>query len=133
MLIIPAENSVDWRKPPWVTLGLMLACVLVFLFYQGDDDRKMQAALEQYLETDLLVLEAPAYEDYLEREVRFEERQERLQDLQEFQSLRQDNEEVWQALALLTDRDFYQYLQDNESLIWTPAERRYWLEHRSAV
>jgi len=133
MLIIPAENSVDWRKPPWVTLGLMLACVLVFLFYQGDDDRKMQAALEQYLETDLLVLEAPAYEDYLEREVRFEERQERLQDLQEFQSLRQDNEEVWQALTLLTDRDFYQYLQDNESLIWTPAERRYWLEHRSAV
>jgi carbon starvation protein CstA len=29
MLIIPAENTVNWKRPPWVTLGLMLACLLV--------------------------------------------------------------------------------------------------------
>ena len=60
MLIIPAENAVNWKRPPWVTLGLIMACLLVFLFYQGGDDRKFEAALEDYLESDLLALEAPA-------------------------------------------------------------------------
>jgi len=133
MLIIPAEKSVDWRSPPWVTLGLMLACLLVFLFYQGDDERKMQVALEQYLGTDLLALEAPAYEDYLEREIRFQDNQQRTRDLEKFRSLRENDEALWQAVALLTDRRFYQYLQQNAELIWTPAERRYWLEHRSTI
>lgn len=133
MLIIPAENSVDWRRPPWVTLGLMLACLLVFLFYQGDDDRKMRVALEQYLSTDLLALEAPAYEEYLEREIRFQDSQKRMQDLEKFQSLRENNEKLWQAVTLLTDRPFYQYLQQNDELIWPPAERRYWLEHRTTI
>ena len=133
MLIIPAENSVDWRRPPWVTLGLMLACLLVFLFYQGADDRKMQVALEQYLGTDLLSLEAPAYEDYLEREIRFQESRQSQQALERFHSLRDNNERLWLAVTLLTDRDFYQYLQQNNQLIWTPAERRYWLEYRTTI
>ena len=133
MLIIPAEKSVDWRSPPWVTLGLMLACLLVFLFYQGDDERKMQVALEQYLGTDLLALEAPAYEDYLEREIRFQDNQQRTQDLEKFRSLRENDEALWQAVTLLTDRRFYQYLQQNAELIWAPAEHRYWLEHRSTI
>ena len=63
MLIIPAENTVNWKRPPWVTLGLMLACVLVFLFYQGDDSQTLEQAVAQYLEADLQALEAPAYED----------------------------------------------------------------------
>ena len=133
MLIIPAENSVNWRKPPWVTLGLMMACLLVFLFYQGDDDRKMRVALEQYLDTDLLALEATAYEDYLERQIRFEDNTGRVRDLERFESLRRDNERLWQAVTLLTDREFYRYLQDNAGLIWAPADRRYWQEYRSTI
>lgn len=85
MLIIPAENAVNWKRPPWVTLGLIMACLLVFLFYQGGDDRKFEAALEDYLESDLLALEAPAYEDYLQREIQFEGSQQRVLELQEFQ------------------------------------------------
>ena len=133
MLIIPAENSVNWRKPPWVTLGLMMACLLAFLFYQGDDDRKMRVALEQYLDTDLLALEAPAYEDYLERQIRFEDSTSRVRDLEQFESLRRDNERLWQAVTLLTDRQFYRYLQNNAELIWSPADRRYWREYRSGI
>lgn len=133
MLIIPAEKSVDWRRPPWVTLGLIMACLLVFLFYQGGDDRKMRVAIQQYLGTDLLTLEAPAYEDYLEREIRFQNSQQRTQDLEQFRSLRESDETLWQAVTLLTDRGFYQYLQHNNHLIWTPAERRYWLEYRTRI
>lgn len=133
MLIIPAENTVNWKRPPWVTLGLIMACLLVFLFYQGGDDRKLEAALEDYLEGDLLVLEAPAYEDYLQREIQFKGNQQRVLELREFQQLQENNEKLWQAATLLLDREFYQYLQQNQNLIWAPAQRNRWLEQRSAI
>ena len=133
MLIIPAENAVNWKRPPWVTLGLIMACLLVFLFYQGGDDRKFEAALEDYLESDLLALEAPAYEDYLQREIQFEGSQQRVLELQEFQQLQENEEELWQAVTLLLDREFYQYLQQNLDLIWAPAQRNLWLEQRLAI
>lgn len=133
MLIIPAENSVNWKRPPWVTLGLILVCLLVFLFYQGGDDRKLESALDQYLEQGLLALEAPAYEDYLQREIRFEGGQQRVLELQEFQQLREQDNELWQAATLLLDREFYQYLQNNRDIIWAPAERSRWLEQRGAI
>ncbi|HBM50753.1 MAG TPA: rhomboid family intramembrane serine protease, partial [Marinobacter sp.] len=130
MLIIPAENAINWKRPPWVTLGLMMACVMVFLFYQGADDRKLDAAIEQYLDGNLLALEAPAYEDYLQREIRFEADQQSVLELQEFQALREQDEQGWQAVTLLFDRDYYQYLQDNRDLIWSVAERNQWSEQR---
>lgn len=133
MLIIPAENSVNWKRPPWVTLGLILVCLLVFLFYQGGDDRKLESALDQYLEQGLLALETPAYEDYLQREIRFEGGQQRVLELQEFQQLREQDNELWQAATLLLDREFYQYLQSNRDIIWAPAERSRWLEQRGAI
>jgi membrane associated rhomboid family serine protease len=133
MLIIPAENAVNWKRPPWVTLSLMMGCLLVFLFYQGGDDRKFEAALEQYLEADLLALEAPAYEDYLQREIRFSGDAQSVLELQEFQQLQEDNEIFWLAATLLVDREFYQYLQENRDLIWAPAERSHWLEQRVAI
>ena len=133
MLIIPAENAINWKRPPWVTLGLMMACVMVFLFYQGADDRKLDAAIEQYLDGNLLALEAPAYEDYLQREIRFEGDRQSVLELQEFQALREQDEQGWQAVTLLFDRDYYQYLQDNRDLIWSVAERNQWSEQRSAI
>ncbi len=133
MLIIPAENAINWKRPPWVTLGLMMACVMVFLFYQGADDRKLDAAIEQYLDGNLLALEAPAYEDYLQREIRFEGDRQSVLELQEFQALREQDEQGWQAVTLLFDRDYYQYLQDNRDLIWSVAERNQWSEQRGAI
>src|SRR5690554_2498341 len=133
MLIIPAENAINWKRPPWVTMGLMMACVMVFLFYQGADDRKLDAAIEQYLDGNLLALEAPAYEDYLQREIRFEGDQQSVLELQEFQGLREQDEQAWQAVTLLFDRDYYQYLQDNRDLIWSVAERNQWSEQRGAI
>ena len=133
MLIIPAENSINWKRPPWVTLGLIMACLLVFLFYQGGDDRKLESALEQYLSGNLLALEGPAYEDYLQRAIRFEGDSQRALELQAFQELQENNEALWQAVTLLLDREFYQYLQDNRDLIWAPAERVQWQQQRSAI
>ena len=133
MLIIPAENAIDWKRPPWVTLGLMLTCVLVFLFYQGGDDRKLKQAVEQYLDSDLLMLEAPAYQDYLERLIQIEGDNDRVLQLRQFQQLQEDGQDFWQAASLLMDREFYQYLLANQDLIWSPADRDRWSGVRADI
>ena len=130
MLIIPAENAINWKRPPWVTLGLIMACLLVFLFYQGGDSRKLEQAVEQYLAADLYELEAPAYEDYLQRQIQFQGEESRVYELQQFQQLRQENENFWLAINLMMDREFYQYLLQNRDVIWAPAERAHWQEQR---
>ncbi|WP_417529926.1 rhomboid family intramembrane serine protease [Marinobacter lipolyticus] len=133
MLIIPAENAVNWRQPPWATLGLIVTCLLVFLFYQGGDSRLMEGAIEEYLASDLPELEAPVYEDYLQREIRFEGESERILELRDFQRLRESGEEVWVAVSLLVNPEFYQYMRENRELLWAPADRQQWLEQRTAI
>lgn len=133
MLIIPAENSVNWKRPPWVTLGLMLTCLLVFTFYQGGDNRLIEQAVEEYLESDLQTLEAPVYEDYLQRQIRFEGDEERVYELQNFQQLRQEGGDLWVTYSLLSDREFYQYMLENRDLLLAPAERRRWMEQRGDI
>ncbi|WP_309044600.1 rhomboid family intramembrane serine protease [Marinobacter sediminicola] len=133
MLIIPAENAINWKRPPWVTLGLMLTCMLVFLFYQGGDSRKLEQAVSEYLDAGLHQLEAPAYEDFLQREIRFEGQEDRVFELQQFQKLREEGEDFWLSASLLMDREFYQYLLQNSDVIWAPAERRHWLEQRVLI
>ncbi|MFL1468170.1 rhomboid family intramembrane serine protease [Marinobacter sp. HN1S83] len=133
MLIIPAENAVNWRRPPWVTLGLILTCLLVFLFYQGGDNRLLEGAIDEYMASDLIELEAPVYEDYLQREIRFEGESERILELQEFQQLQESGEDVWVAVSLLVNPEFYQYMRENRELLWAPAERQQWLAQREAI
>ncbi|MFL1456255.1 rhomboid family intramembrane serine protease [Marinobacter sp. GN3S48] len=133
MLIIPAENAVNWRRPPWVTLGLILTCLLVFLFYQGGDSRLLEGAIDEYLASDLIELEAPVYEDYLQREIRFEGESERILELQDFQQLQESGEDIWVAVSLLVNPEFYQYMRENRELLWAPAERQQWLQQREAI
>jgi membrane associated rhomboid family serine protease len=133
MLIIPAEKKLDWKHPPVVTLGLMLACLLVFVFYQADDVRLQARAVERYLESDLQSLEAPLYETYLRRQIRLEGKADRVHELQDFQDLQAQHEDLWVALTLLMDREFYQYLQEEQDLLWAPRERQLWAQQRGAI
>ncbi|MDI9244015.1 rhomboid family intramembrane serine protease [Marinobacter sp. CHS3-4] len=133
MLILPVEKSVNWKRPPWMTLGLMLTCLLVFVFYQGDDNRLANEAIEAYLESDLQALEAPAYEDYLQRKIRLDGEQSRVEQLQNFTQLREQGEDFWIAASLVFDAEFYNYLLANRSVIWAPEQRRTWMEQRSEI
>lgn len=132
MLIIPFERNLDWRRPPWMTFALMLACFLVFVFYQGKDPRLLQTALKDYLAVNLDALEAPAYEEFLERQIRLHG-ETRHQDLEQVRELRKAGERTRLAMTLLTDRDFYEYLGDNRDLIWTVAEREHWSRYRVPI
>lgn len=133
MLLIPAENAINWKRPPWMTLALMLACFAVFVFYQGDDDRLFSEAVEAYLNADLQTLEAPAYEDYLQRKISLDGEENLVSRLEDFSALRQQNEQGWIAVALLSDREFYDYLLENSDVIWAPGQRRAWSDQRSEI
>ncbi|MGD8310517.1 MAG: rhomboid family intramembrane serine protease [Chromatiales bacterium] len=68
LLLIPFDRKIDWRRPPLVTLTLVLANLLVFVFLQGDDDERLARALSYYAGSGLAQVEVPAWRDYLRTE-----------------------------------------------------------------
>ncbi len=132
MIILPAERKLDWKHPPWMTLALMLTCLLVFLFYQAKDPRLMGQAINSYLSVELDELELPLYRDYLERlQLRGDaDAGERLGYLD---YLAAEDERAGVAVTLLSDPAFLDYLIENQTLVMTTAEREYWLAHRLPI
>jgi membrane associated rhomboid family serine protease len=61
MLIVPVVEGLDWRRPPPVTVALLLLNCLVFFFYQTGDAARERKALEAYFASTLPALELPAY------------------------------------------------------------------------
>lgn len=66
MLIIPIQDKPDWSRPPLITLALIAINVFVFLFYQGNDDAKLELAADTYHNYQLDDIERPYYRDYLQ-------------------------------------------------------------------
>ncbi|CAD5107895.1 rhomboid family intramembrane serine protease [Zestomonas carbonaria] len=54
MLILPAEHPLDWKKPPVITLLLILLNVLIYFGYQGGDRERQEQAVKLYLDGGLL-------------------------------------------------------------------------------
>ena len=133
MLIIPVERSIDWRRPPWITLGLILACFLVFVFYQGNDDELLGGAVEQYLKVDLDKLEAPVYENYLEREIRLEGQDDLAERLNLLRQAMADDDRLLLASLMLWDAGFFRYVQDNIGVVWAPEQREIWQAKRIPI
>ncbi|WP_281646501.1 rhomboid family intramembrane serine protease [Parendozoicomonas sp. Alg238-R29] len=61
MLIFPVEQKPDWRRPPLVTLFLILANCLIFIFYQLPDDGRTEKALQAYKDSGLYTQEQDIY------------------------------------------------------------------------
>ena len=65
MLIVPVVEGLDWRRPPPVTLALILLNCLVFFLYQSGDDERKQKAFAAYFASSLPRLELPAFAQHL--------------------------------------------------------------------
>ncbi|MEK1904252.1 MAG: rhomboid family intramembrane serine protease [Pseudomonas sp.] len=69
MLIIPAEHPLDWKRPPVITLLLILLNTLIYFGYQGGDSERRETAVHTYLDGGLLNRERALFVDaYSERE-----------------------------------------------------------------
>lgn len=67
MFIIPVGDRVDWKRPPVVTLLLILVNCFVFFFIQAGDERSDEKALQYYFSSDLPKWELNRYSEYLEK------------------------------------------------------------------
>lgn len=72
MLILPAEHPLDWKRPPLVSLLLILLNALIYFVYQGGDAAREQEAVRSYLAGGLVERERPLYLDSLEQRQRFD-------------------------------------------------------------
>ncbi|MDZ7748083.1 MAG: rhomboid family intramembrane serine protease [Halofilum sp. (in: g-proteobacteria)] len=68
MLLIPFDRPIDWRRPPVVTLALLVANLLAYLLFQLDDGRELHGVKSHYYESGLARIELPHYRDYLARQ-----------------------------------------------------------------
>lgn len=66
MFIIPVGDRVNWKRPPVVTLLLVLLNCFIFFFIQGTDEKHDQQAMQYYFSSDLPNWELPRYARYLE-------------------------------------------------------------------
>jgi len=69
MLIVPIVEGMNWRRPPPVTILLILINCLVFLLYQSGDSDRERRALDAYFASSLPAIELPLYATHL-RETR---------------------------------------------------------------
>lgn len=65
MLIVPIVEGMNWRRPPPVTILLIVVNCLVFLFYQGSDDERLRKAFDAYFASSLPAIELPLYAAHL--------------------------------------------------------------------
>ena len=65
MLIVPIVEGLNWRRPPPVTIALILLNCAVFFFYQTGDAARETRAIKAYLGSTLPRLELPAFKERL--------------------------------------------------------------------
>lgn len=61
MFIIPVSRRPDWRKPPVITLLLIVINCLIYFGLQSGDDKRQAKALDYYASSSLRNVELPRY------------------------------------------------------------------------
>lgn len=121
MLIIPLDRAFDWRHPPVITLILLFANLLVFLFVQWNDERETQHAAETYINTGLAQIEVPRYRRY----IKFHHADTLAKDLEEAP----DDWPGW-MWAIQTDNDFQTRLKSGRVISRASPEYTDWQQKR---
>ncbi|MEN8170837.1 MAG: rhomboid family intramembrane serine protease [Pseudomonadota bacterium] len=106
MLLIPIHKKVDWKKPPVVTLFLILANILIFMLFQLDDGDEQYDAVAYYQSSGLALIELPAAIAYAKR----------VNDYELAGDLRYTNEKefpYW-VLSLQTNTEFVRAMERGE-------------------
>ncbi|MDH4611617.1 rhomboid family intramembrane serine protease [Pseudomonas sp. BN102] len=101
MIILPAEQPLDWRRPPVITLLLILLNTLIYIGYQSGDQQRAEEAQRLYLDGGLLNRERAQFIDHLVEREKFDADQRRTVDAMRRQDL---------AAIILRDLEFEERL-----------------------
>ena len=61
MIILPAEHPLDFKRPPVITLLLIVLNCLIYFAYQGGDSGREERAVKTYLDAGLLSREKDSF------------------------------------------------------------------------
>ena len=116
MLIIPISRSLDWRRPPLVTLLLILVNTLIFFGLQSGDEKRAAVAYRYYVASSLPQTELPRYVKHLEASGRTREAAEASSAL---------NSRRWAQVFMRmdADEDFMRQLRAGQIIV--PGETEY--------
>ena len=64
MVILPTEKRIDWKRPPFVVLALVVVNLVLFIVSSSQDAHTYTEALTYYDDRQLFEQEWPAYKDY---------------------------------------------------------------------
>jgi len=65
MLFIPLEKNIDWKKPPFITIFLIVINFIFYFGFQLSDDDNYAEAFNYYFSSGLIDIETLYYADYL--------------------------------------------------------------------
>ncbi|WP_051378960.1 rhomboid family intramembrane serine protease [Derxia gummosa] len=68
LLVFPLEHKPDWRRPPVMTLLLILLNCLIWFGPQRADEKAEEKAAQHYFESGLAAIELPRYAAWVERQ-----------------------------------------------------------------
>ncbi len=129
LLLLPFDRRVDWKRPPLITLGLILINCFVYFVLQAPDSAKLATAYHYYHDSDLPTIEFPLYRDFLRRHGRMDE-------LRQFQSEYQVEQGAiryripWLPQRLDTDYDFITALRAGKLLSAKDPRYPEWQQQR---
>jgi membrane associated rhomboid family serine protease len=121
MLLVPIPEGVDWRRPPPVTVFLIVLNALVFFGYQAGDAAREREVERRYFDSQLPAIELPLYREHLARVK------------PEIAAKVDEAPREWLFLSMENDPEFMRALHAGE--IVQPANDRYatWREERARV
>lgn len=126
MIIVPAEKQFTWRYTPLVLFSLVLLNILIYFFYQSNDQSKLAQAFSRYQGHEYFEREWPIYSNYLQA-------QNETQMLEVFRQNYRDEEFEPIIQNLLMDEGFYAYLQINARNFFYEDFYDQWIIERRAI
>lgn len=67
MLFIPLEKAIDWKKPPVITIALILINTFIYFVFQSNDNENYHEGMKFYYTSGLAEIEIPFYKRYLQK------------------------------------------------------------------
>jgi membrane associated rhomboid family serine protease len=102
---VPTEKRFDWKHAPIVLFFIVLVNILTLFFYQSGDGEKLEAALDLYMEQELLHQEWIMVQGYL-----LTEGEEEL--VEQFRELYEEEAYYELSAAIITRTDFSAFLKE---------------------
>lgn len=73
MLLLPMDRSFDWRRPPVVTLLLVVFNLGCFFIWQAGEEEAMSDGMDYYVSSGLLEMEYPLFKRHMRKQGRLHE------------------------------------------------------------